>query len=222
LRSSGSDSALLVTRESILGNLGGIILRLLFLTIRLRVEDRSGLTRDDFRKPIIICFWHNRILAIALTFLRTYPFARRKGVTVLTSASRDGGILARVVGSLGMTAVRGSSSRRGSQAVLELVTLIEEGKDIAITPDGPRGPRYVLGPGAILLAQKTGADLVAVHAKYSRCKRMKSWDGFVVPLPFSSISVTIDSLISIPPDLTPEEFENWRMKLETLLKNEAD
>ncbi len=211
-----------MNRESLLGSLGAFLLRLLFLTIRLRVEDRSGLTQDDFRKPIIICFWHNRILAVALTFLRTYPFHKRKGVTVLTSASKDGGILARVVGSLGMGAVRGSSSRRGSQAVLELVSLIESGGDIAITPDGPRGPKYVLGPGAILLAQKTGADLVAVHASFSRCKKINSWDNFVIPLPFSSISVTIDELISIPPELTPEEFEAWRKKLETLLKNAAD
>jgi lysophospholipid acyltransferase (LPLAT)-like uncharacterized protein len=209
-------------REKILAALAVGILRLLFSTIRLRVVDPIGFGESKPQGPLILCFWHNRILAITLAFLRRYPKKKRKGVTVLTSPSRDGEILARVVGGLGMGSVRGSSSRRGSTALRELVRLVEDGGDIAITPDGPRGPRYKLGPGAVLLAQTTGAPLVPMHARFSNAFRMKTWDGFCLPLPFSTIFVTVGETIAVPRDLSDEEFESTRARLETLLKNEAD
>lgn len=211
-----------MTRESFLAGLGVFILRALFCTIRLKVDDRAGLGVNSIKGPVIICFWHNRILGITVAFMRRYPRRERGGVTVLTSPSRDGEILARVVGGFKMGAVRGSSSRRGSQALRELVTLLENNGDVAITPDGPRGPRYKLGPGAISLAQLTGAKLVPMHASFSRCIRMKTWDGFIIPLPFSCISVRVSEPISVPRELTDEEFEATRVRLETLLKNEAD
>ncbi|MGA7881932.1 MAG: DUF374 domain-containing protein, partial [Terrimicrobiaceae bacterium] len=184
-----------MTRERLLAIIGSTILRLLFLTLRLDFEDRTGFTKNILKSPVIMCFWHNRILGITLAFLRHYPGKTRKGVNVLTSASRDGEILAQLVGQFGMDAVRGSSSRRGSRALRELIDLIENGGDIAITPDGPRGPRYSLGPGAISLAQLTAAPIAPVHAKFTRCLRMKTWDGFIIPLPFSKVSVTVDDPI---------------------------
>ena len=209
-------------RERILASIGAAILRLLFLTIRLRLDDRCGLLKNAVRRPVILCFWHNRILGITLSFLRRYPKRERPGVTVLTSPSRDGEILARVVGALGMGSVRGSSSRRGSRALLELVRIIRNGGDMAITPDGPRGPRYSLGPGVILLAQTTGAAILPTHASFSRCLRMKTWDGFIIPLPFSTISVRIDEQMIIPQNLSESEFEQARKNLEDILKNGAD
>lgn len=211
-----------MNRESLLAGLAVLILRTLFATIRLKVDDRPGLGTNALQGPVILCFWHNRILGITVAFLRRYPARARGGVTVLTSPSRDGEILARVVGGFRMGAVRGSSSRRGSQALRELVTLIEKRGDIAITPDGPRGPRYRLGPGAVSLAQLTGAPIVPMHARFSRCVRMKTWDGFIIPLPFSTISVTVGEPISVPRELSPEEFEEARVRVETILKNEAD
>ena len=211
-----------MTRESFLAALAVRVVRLLFLTVRLRFEDHIGFTDGRYAKPVVMCFWHNRILGITLCHQRRYPHDKRSGVTVLTSPSRDGEIIAQVAHGLRMGAVRGSSSRRGSQSVRELVTIIEAGGDIAITPDGPRGPRYKLGPGAILVAQTSGAVLAPVHAHFSRCVRMKTWDGFIIPLPFSTVSVTVGDPISIPRELTPEEFETARLNLETLLKNEAD
>ncbi len=211
-----------MNRETLLATIGVAILRLLFSTVRLRVEDGIGFGQSVPQGPLILCFWHNRILGITLSFLRKYPRALRKGVTVLTSPSRDGEILAQFVGRLGMGSVRGSSSRRGSTAVRELVRIVESGGDVAITPDGPRGPRYKLGPGAVLLAQTTGAPLVPMHAHFSRCIRMKTWDGFIIPLPFSTISVTVNETIPVPRDLSDEEFEAIRVRLETTLQNEAD
>jgi len=210
-----------MTRERLLALTGATILKTLFLTLRLRIEDRSGVLKEDAGSPVIVCFWHNRILGITFAFDRIYP-KKRAGVTVLTSPSKDGEILAQLVGAFGMKAVRGSSSRRGSRALLELVKLIRGGRDIAITPDGPRGPRYSLGPGIILLAQTTGARIVPAHASFSRCVRMKTWDGFIIPLPFSKVSVTIGEALAIPAELTAEEFEVKRKNLENLLKHAAD
>ena len=211
-----------MNREKLLGTLGCVLLRLLFSTIRLRFEDRIGFTTGQYKKPVIMCFWHNRILGITLCFLRSYPHGHRAGVTVLTSPSRDGEIIAQVAHGLGMGAARGSTSRRGSRALLELVRLVEASGDIAITPDGPRGPRYHLGPGAILLAQTTGAVLAPVHATFSRALRMKTWDGFIIPLPFSTVSVTVDQMIPVPRHLDKTEFEILRTRVETLLRHEAD
>ena len=211
-----------MSRERFFAILGSKILRLLFMTLRLQIDDRAGLSRNAPKTPVIICFWHNRILGITLSFIRHYPGRARKGVTVLTSASRDGEVLAQLVGQFGMGAVRGSSSRRGSRALRELVDLVQEGHDIAITPDGPRGPRYSLGPGAILLAQLTAAPIIPMHAKFSRCFRLRSWDGFIIPLPFSKIWVTIDDPILVPRESTDEEFEAMRQRVETLMRNEAD
>jgi hypothetical protein len=210
-----------MTRERLLALTGAAILKTLFLTLRLRIEDRSGVLKENGGSPVIVCFWHNRILGITFAFDRIYP-KKRNGVTVLTSPSKDGEILAQLVGAFGMKAVRGSSSRRGSSALLELVRLIRGGRDIAITPDGPRGPRYSLGPGIILLAQSTGVRIVPAHASFSRCVRMKTWDGFIIPLPFSKVSVTLDGALTIPGELTGEEFEEKRKNLEDLLKHAAD
>jgi lysophospholipid acyltransferase (LPLAT)-like uncharacterized protein len=210
-----------MTRERLLALTGAAILKTLFLTLRLRIEDRSGVLKEDAGSPVIVCFWHNRILGITFAFDRIYP-KKRNGVTVLTSPSKDGEILAQLVGAFGMKAVRGSSSRRGSSALLELVRLIRGGRDIAITPDGPRGPRYSLGPGIILLAQSTGVRIVPAHASFSRCVRMKTWDGFMIPLPFSKVSVTLDGALTMPDELTGEEFEEKRKNLEDILKHAAD
>ena len=120
---------------------------------------------------------------------------------------------------LGMGSVRGSSSRRGSTAIRELVTLLESGIDLAITPDGPRGPKYSLGPGAIFLSQKTGIPIMPVHARYHSAFRLKTWDSFAIPFPFSRIDITIDHYVTIDPEAVDLEAE--RLKLETYLKEQA-
>lgn len=211
-----------MTRERFLALVGSTILRLLLATIRVRIDDRAGFLEGRIGGPALICFWHNRIVGITAAFNAKYPRRERRGVTVLTSASKDGEILAQFVAAFGMGSVRGSSSRRGSQALRELVRLVRDGRDIAITPDGPRGPRYALGPGVIQLAQSTGAPILAVHARFSRCWRLKTWDGFIIPLPFSTISVTIERPVAIPAELTDADFEAERKNLEELLKSYAD
>ena len=165
-------------------------------------------------------FWHNRIPAIAVGFLRCYPHRSRRGVVVLTSPSKDGEILAGVMASLGMGSVRGSSSRRGSTALRELTEKLKKGHDLAITPDGPRGPKYSLGPGVVFLAQKTGLRILPLHAYYHRAFRLKTWDSFAIPWPFSKISIVLDHYMTIDPSLN--DLEPERLKLEHLLKINAE
>jgi lysophospholipid acyltransferase (LPLAT)-like uncharacterized protein len=212
----------LPNKQQLLAALAAGLARLIFSTIRLRVDDRSKFLSDPPNGPRILVFWHNRIPAIAIGFLRRYPARHpsRKGVFVLTSPSKDGDILAGVMANLGMGSVRGSSSRRGSTAIRELASLLESGVDLAITPDGPRGPKYSLGAGAVFLAQKTGVPIMALHARYQRAIRLKTWDSFAIPLPFSRIDITIDPYLTIDPDA--EDLEAERLKLETILREEAE
>jgi lysophospholipid acyltransferase (LPLAT)-like uncharacterized protein len=197
-----------------------ILTRLVFLTVRLRVVDRSGFLDNPKDFPLIITFWHNRIMAVSLAFLRKYPKGR-KGVSVLTSPSKDGEILAQVMAGFGMGAIRGSSSRRGSRALLECAKHLQSGADLAVTPDGPKGPRYSLGPGLILLAQKTDARIVPVHVRFHGALELKTWDGFRIPLPFSRVDVTIDTLQQIAPTPDEESFERERQRIESILRNET-
>lgn len=207
-----------MNRERWIARIAVALLSLLFATLRIRVIDNAGITRESPPFPIIFTFWHNRILAITKLFLKHYPDGRR-GVSVLTSPSRDGEILAQVVQGFGMGSVRGSSSRRGSTALRECKAILDNGADIAITPDGPRGPKYTLGPGLLLLCQQTDARILPLHAEFHGCIRLKSWDSFRIPLPFSKLVITIGPYEKIPETPDEETFESERQRIETLLKN---
>jgi lysophospholipid acyltransferase (LPLAT)-like uncharacterized protein len=198
---------------------GALLLRALFATLRLRVHDPHGFLSDPPPRPVIYAFWHNRILAITAAFLRVYPRGRR-GVLVLTSASKDGMWLGTLAGRLGMGSVRGSSSRRGATAMRELLEKVAQGYDIAITPDGPRGPRYELGAGLVYLAQKAAMPVIPCHARFHGAIRLKTWDRFAIPLPFARLDVTLGEAQTVPPEET--EFENGREKIESVLRAEAD
>ncbi len=208
-------------REVILGYVGATVLKLLILTVRMRVEDRSGLMTSSPDFPLILAFWHNRILAITKAYQRRYP-AGRKGVAVLTSPSKDGEILAQVMARFRMGAIRGSSSRRGARALVECRRWLQTGADLAVTPDGPKGPRYVMGPGLILMAQSTGARILPVQARFSRFYEVRSWDGFRIPWPFSRIDVTLLPYEMIPPTADAKAFETERLRIETILNHESD
>ncbi|MCX7887254.1 MAG: lysophospholipid acyltransferase family protein, partial [Verrucomicrobiae bacterium] len=139
----------------------GIVLRCLVTalgaTLRWRIEDPCGLLAKVPSGPVIFAFWHNRLLMLPYLFRKHWQRRNRRKVAVLVSASRDGEKLAQVLGRFGLLCVRGSSSRRGAQALVELTRLVQEGYDIGITPDGPRGPRYSVQDGVISLAQLTQA-----------------------------------------------------------------
>ena len=200
---------------------GALMLRALFATLRVRLHDPADVFPVISRGPVLYAFWHNRILAMTAGFLRFYP-ARRRGVLVLTSASKDGMWLGELAKHLGMGSVRGSSSRRGATAMRELLEKVAEKFDIAITPDGPRGPKYTLGAGLVYLAQKTGVPIIPVHARFGRCLRLRTWDSFAIPLPFSRLDILFSPPAHIPENTDEEAFEAERKKIESVLRAGAD
>jgi len=203
-------------KQRLIALLAIVIVKTLSATLRYHRKDRTGFRNPGPMQKAIWIFWHNRVLGMARG-LRG-PYRKEKGV-VLTSASKDGEILARVIGSYGMEAARGSTSKRGSRAVLELKGWIERGYGVAITPDGPRGPRYKLAPGVIFLAQKTNLAIVPVHLNYASYWTLKSWDRFMIPKPFSRVEVIMDEPVSVKVTSTPEEFEAERLRIEKILND---
>jgi lysophospholipid acyltransferase (LPLAT)-like uncharacterized protein len=193
--------------------LGSILVNLLCATLRYKVIDEAGFLEKPSPRPVVILVWHNRILAMPVVYRRYYP--KRKGLLVLTSASRDGAYLSEFVRCFGMDSVRGSSSRRGAAALLDLIRNLEAGFDLCITPDGPRGPRYHLGPGPLLLSERCQVPLMPLLVEYSAFWRFKSWDGFAVPKPFSKVTITSLPLIEIESCETEAAFEEKRKQVES-------
>jgi lysophospholipid acyltransferase (LPLAT)-like uncharacterized protein len=175
-------------KERLLTGLLYCILRALYATIRLQLHDTVGYFERRSRTPFLVGVWHNRILILP-PFFRAHRQGQR--LCVLTSASRDGGLLSAVVQRFGLEAVRGSSSRRGSAALRELQAKLATGCDVIITPDGPRGPRYVVSPGLPFLAAQTGHQILRLHVEYARYWELKSWDRFRIPRPFSQVTISI-------------------------------
>src|SRR5262249_24067743 len=138
-------------------------IRLVAATLRYRLKDQSGLLNGPSGEKFIFSIWHNR-LALSLVMYRRYVSRRfpDRRIAAMVSASPDGGLLARVLELFGAEPVRGSSSRRGPQALREMVTWAEAGCDLAITPDGPRGPCYEVQEGVISTAQLTGLPILPV------------------------------------------------------------
>ena len=162
----------------------------------------------------IAALWHNRLLLISFVLKKFFPDRPGAG---LISASRDGDLIADVTQRFGFDVVRGSSSRMGATALLELSEILASGRDVLLTPDGPRGPVYELGPGIIFLAQRTGAPVVPVNMEYSSCWRVKSWDRFIIPRPFAKVRVIIGERQQIGSTSTPEQFENERLRLQNAM-----
>lgn len=160
---------------------------------RLRIEDPEG--RLASPEPWILVLWHNRVLPTPLAYRKW--FSHRRAV-VLTSPSGDGEVLARTVAAFGMGAVRGSSSRRGARALRELTGVLKKGRDVIITPDGPRGPRYQVAPGVVALAAMTGVAVLPIDIEIRGYFELGSWDRFRVPWPWAVITLKLREPISVP------------------------
>ena len=205
------------------GKLGALVLyaflRGLDSTIRWRGADPPGRIEPNLKANAIFCIWHNR-LALSLIlyerFIRPQPSTRR--LAAIVSASKDGGFLAETLRRFGVQPVRGSSSRRGAQALLELTTWAEQGYDLAITPDGPRGPAYVVQEGVVALAQLTGLPIVPVGANLSSKIRLKSWDRFQIPLPFSRCEARFAEPVVVPRDISDEARRELCLEVEKRLR----
>ena len=187
------------------------LLQVLARTLRYEIDDRADVIGRPVKGNYIAALWHNRLLLVSFVLKRFFP--QRPGAGLI-SASRDGDLIADVTKRFGFDVVRGSSSRMGAAALLELSQVLTSGCDVLLTPDGPRGPAYELGPGIIFLAQKTGAPVVPINMEYSSCWRVKSWDRFIIPRPFSKVRVIIGQPQQIRSTSTDEQFEAERLRLQ--------
>jgi lysophospholipid acyltransferase (LPLAT)-like uncharacterized protein len=194
--------------------LGFRLLQIWARTLRYEIDDRLGVVGKPVKENYIGALWHNRLLIFPFVLRRF--FSNRCGAALI-SASRDGDLLADAIKRFGFDVVRGSSSRLGARAILQLTDVLASGRDVVITPDGPRGPAYALGPGIIFLAQKSGAPVVPMNMEYSSCWRLESWDRFILPRPFAKIRVIIGQSHHVRSTSTPEEFETERLRLQGVM-----
>ena len=190
---------------------GYYLLQVWARTLRFKVEDQADVVDKPVTKNYIGCLWHNRLLVLPFILRRFTP--NRRGAALI-SASRDGDLLTDGIRRFGFDVIRGSSSKMGASALLQLSEVLDKGGDVVITPDGPRGPVYELGPGPIFLAQKTGAPVLPINLEYSSCWRFKSWDRFILPRPFSKVHVTFGEPQQIPNTSSDAGFEMERQRLQ--------
>ena len=183
-------------------------------TLRYDIDDRAGIVGQPVRENYIGALWHNRLLIFPLVLRRFFP--NRHGAALI-SASPDGDLLSNAIHRFNYDVVRGSSSKLGASGLLQLSDVLAGGRDVVITPDGPRGPAYEIGPGLVFLAQKTGAPVLPINMEYSSCWRVKSWDRFIIPKPFSKVRVIIGQLEHVRSTSTDQEFESERLRLQNAM-----
>jgi lysophospholipid acyltransferase (LPLAT)-like uncharacterized protein len=208
-------------KSAMLGTLAGWTMKLLAASLRFDIRDRCGIGNTvQPMPPVIYALWHNRFFCVPPAWNRIC-YGHRKTVA-LTSASHDGDMVARAMAVFGLGSVRGSSSRRGVAALVGLKRALQDGLDICVTPDGPRGPRYIVQPGVIKLAESTGAPIIPIHVRFSSAWRLKTWDRFVIPMPFSRVEVTFAEPIRLARGVDADAFENERLNLEKLMVQGTD
>lgn len=180
--------------QNALAALGGALLDALMSTTRIRTEGDEHFRRFwDAGKPTVFVLWHGRLLP------PTYHH-RQQGVVTLISQHRDGEYITRVVHRWGYVAVRGSSSKGGLHALRELLRHLRAGRSLAITPDGPRGPREKLKLGPLLAAQRAGAPVIPTASAASRAWFLGGWDRFLIPKPFARLQIVYGEPVWIPRD----------------------
>lgn len=167
------------------------LVRLWCRSLRMDLEAEGLSALRKLPPGAMFILWHNRLFAGA-EFHRRFrsPYAPVAG---LISASKDGAWLSAFFGAFGMRAVRGSSGRRGSEGARELIAVLKAGIDAGITVDGSRGPVYEAKEGAMMLARRTRAPLILLTPVYSSAWRLKSWDRFFVPRPFSRVRFKLET-----------------------------
>jgi len=194
----------------IVGILGSWLIKLLASTIRI-YDYPIGFNKKAKDTPAIYTFWHCMLL------IPTYVGMNSK-IQVLISQHTDGEYIAQVLSRLGFGVIRGSTTRGGARALKALVDKAREGYPIAITPDGPRGPRFIVQSGTIYLGKKTQVPIIPVAVGFSSYWELPSWDRFRIPKPFSRALMFYGDPIQIPSNINEEEMERYRLLLEQTMK----
>lgn len=179
---------------------GAAFIRLLRATVRMRFyRDEPVRAFEREGRNFILAFWHRHLL------LMRYAY-RGPRMSVLVSRSRDGELIARVMERLGISTSRGSTSRGGAAGLRDLLRRARGGWDLAVTPDGPRGPLREVQPGIVLAAAASGLPVIPVAIAASRRRELDSWDRMLVPLPGSQVHVVYGEPIEVPRDAKPGEW----------------
>lgn len=198
-------------RYALTGAVGGGLLDALMATLRVQVDNAGAYRRHvDRGAPVIFVLWHGRLLPLGYLH-------RDQGVVGLASRSADGEYIARILTHWGFGMVRGSSSGGGDAAFRELIRAVRAGHSVAITPDGPRGPREKLKRGVLQLAQVTGAPLIPVAAAASRAWWFESWDRFLVPQPFARLAVAYGEEVAVARNAGPGDMAATGERVERAL-----
>ena len=159
-------------------------------TWRVRVYGRRWLvarTAEDAR--VVVALWHGQLLSVA--------WVQRQPTRAMISEHRDGEMIAYIMGRLGIASIRGSTSRGGARALLECAKVLRSRADVAITPDGPRGPRHHFAPGAAIVAFRARTSIVPVGVHVDRAWRLRSWDQFEIPKPFARLTVVYGAPVNV-------------------------
>ncbi len=151
-------------------------------------------------KVYVVAFWHGELLMQPFNYQKLKPHGK---VSAMISDHRDGEAITKTVEHLGIHSVRGSSTRGGAKALIAAIKELKGGDDIAITPDGPKGPRHSIADGIVAISKKTDAKILAFNCKPTKYWQFKSWDKFIVPKPFG----TLEFFISEPLDISDMENE---------------
>jgi hypothetical protein len=179
---------------AVAGTLASLLLRFLTFSCHVTFEGFDEIERRwAERSSVVLACWHGRSLMLPFVY-------RDRQLGILNSAHRDGAIIAHVLEKLGLTVTRGSSSRRGVAGLLGLYRLMRKGVDVALVPDGPRGPAGVVKPGVIVLARDGGRPVVGLSWSASRVFRLASWDRMMVPAPFSRVVVVAARELELAPE----------------------
>lgn len=189
------------SKVAIISRLGSWLVRLLGATWRFDVtHDRAVRSARREQKPLVFSLWHGEMLPLLYHH-------RNQGIAVMISEHRDGEIIARIAEAMGFRTVRGSTFNGAARALIGACREIEEGHDVAITPDGPRGPAKSFAPGALAIAQRSGAPLVPVAVDARSAWRLKTWDGFMIPKPFAKVRIAYGEATPITADSTRQAGE---------------
>ena len=192
---------------------GYIAITLICPTLRYSIswEEEPSDPNAIFEKPVIYSFWHRAVFPAAWIW-------RRQKIAVMVSRSFDGEYIARIIEYFGFTAVRGSSSRGGAEALLGMKAVLEQGETVAFTIDGPRGPRYLAKPGPVRLSKITGLPMAAFYVALNNPWVLNTWDRFMIPKPFSRALVRLGRRTVVPADADDAQMKDCLAQLQSALE----
>jgi hypothetical protein len=171
--------------------LGAGFLRAIASTWRYTVHGAEHYARERAAgRPVVLVLWHGEMLPLLY-------YHRNRRIAVLVSEHGDGEIIARILDNFGFRLVRGSSSRGAARALVALDRELQAGFDIGVTPDGPRGPRHSVAPGALLAAHRGGVCLLPLAATASAFWQLGSWDRFMIPKPFARVTIAYGTPVAV-------------------------